>query len=179
MATAAKFRIDIAIHDLFMNSTLHSPAPAEAGGRALPEPIFPQVPERLKDPGPETPPERRKWSVKDVYRTSPWDCPRAKRRVAFCRMELTCGQNNVILRTNGTVAPCFPMYGATFDWGDIDQPKFDEGQPPAMKSACQQHCFSTLNHNLAYCYNDARVMKWLWSSVIENKFQGGVRSFED
>jgi len=48
-----------------------------------------------------------------------------------------------------------------------------------MKTTCQQHCFSTLNHNLAYCYNDARVIKWLWSSVIKNKFQGGVRSFED
>jgi len=29
--------------------------------------------------------------------------------------------------TDGTVAPCFPMYGATFDWGNIDQPKFDQG----------------------------------------------------
>jgi hypothetical protein len=71
------------------------------------------------------------------------------------------------------------MYGATFDWGNIDQPKFDQAQLSAMKSTCQQHCFSTLNHNLAYCYNDARVIKWLWSSVIKNKFQGGVRSFED
>ncbi len=48
-----------------------------------------------------------------------------------------------------------------------------------MKSTCQRHCFSTLNHNLAYCYNDARVIKWLWSNVIKNRFQGGVRSFED
>ena len=36
--------------------------------------------------------------------------------------------NNVIIRTDGTVAPCFPMYGATFDWGNIDQPKFDQTQ---------------------------------------------------
>jgi hypothetical protein len=28
-------------------------------------------------------------------------------------------------------------------------------------------------------HNDARVIKWRWSSVIKNKFQGGVRSFED
>jgi hypothetical protein len=89
------------------------------------------------------------------------------------------GQNNVIIRTDGTVAPCFPMYGSTFDWGNIDHPRFDGAQLFAMKGTCQRHCFSTLNHNLAYCYNDARVMKWLWSSVIKNKFQGGVRSFED
>jgi len=460
MATAAKFRIDLAIHDLLMNSTQRSPAPAEAKGLTLPEPIFPQFPERLRDPGPEAPPERRKWGVKDVYRTSRgWLFPYVRSRVlpgefhpitaylfveykcnldcwycwsynnkvkgmtedvarrsidwlhdngcrvlalmggepllrpefihkvvyyaakkgfwvyiatngrllkpdfadrlgdagvavfnfaldswdlqpslpkafvpaqknlehilhkqyvdgylvffninicrnnlddvrqlteyahdhriatdyhinetpmleqddhfkhlydnptyirpedwraidslvdwlieknragyqmvnsvqrlqeikAFIRMssgldlrqygwngdgtngnghktkllasvpgivqedngelhfaEWNCraGQNNVIIRTDGTVAPCFPMYGATFDWGNIDEPKFDQTQLSAMKSTCQRHCFSTLNHNLAYCYNDARVIKWLWTNA-KNRFQGGVRSFED
>lgn len=48
-----------------------------------------------------------------------------------------------------------------------------------MKKTCQRHCFSTLNHNLAYCYNDARVLKWLWSQVVRNKLQGGARSFQD
>jgi len=36
--------------------------------------------------------------------------------------------------------------------------------------------FLNSDHNLAYCYNDARVIKWLWSNAIKNKFQGGVRS---
>ena len=97
----------------------------------------------------------------------------------FAEWNCRAGQNNVIIRTDGTVAPCFPMYSATFDWGNIDQPKFDSAQLSGMKQTCQRHCFSTLNHNLAYCYNDARVIKWLWSNVIRNKFQGGVRSFED
>jgi len=97
----------------------------------------------------------------------------------FAEWNCRAGQNNVIIRTDGTVAPCFPMYGATYDWGHIDQPRFDQQQLAGMKKTCQQHCFSTLNHNLAYCYNDARVIKWLWSNVIKNKFQGGVRSFED
>jgi MoaA/NifB/PqqE/SkfB family radical SAM enzyme len=97
----------------------------------------------------------------------------------FAEWNCRAGQNNVIIRTDGTVAPCFPMYGATYDWGNIDQPRFDQQQLAGMKKTCQQHCFSTLNHNLAYCYNDARVIKWLWSNVIKNKFQGGVRSFED
>jgi hypothetical protein len=48
-----------------------------------------------------------------------------------------------------------------------------------LKETCQEHCFSTLNHNLAYCYNDARVIKWLWSQVIKHKFQGGARSFDE
>ena len=109
-------------------------------------------------------------------------CPGlSKRPTASCILRngtAAPGQNNVIIRTDGTVAPCFPMYGATFDWGNIDQPKFDQRQLSAMKSTCQRHCFSTLNHNLAYCYNDARVIKWLWSNA-KNRFQGGVRSFED
>jgi radical SAM protein with 4Fe4S-binding SPASM domain len=99
----------------------------------------------------------------------------------FAEWNCRAGQNNVIIRTDGTVAPCFPMYGATYDWGSIDQPRFDQQQLVSMKKTCQQHCFSTLNHNLAYCYNDARVIKWLWSNIIKfkNRFQGGVRSFED
>src|SRR5258707_4861652 len=70
MATAAKFRIDVAIHDLLMNSTQRPPAPAQAKGLTLPEPVFPQFPERLGDPGPETPLEYRKWGARDVYRYS-------------------------------------------------------------------------------------------------------------
>jgi radical SAM protein with 4Fe4S-binding SPASM domain len=96
----------------------------------------------------------------------------------FAEWNCRAGHNNVIIRTDGTVAPCFPMYAATYDWGNIDQPHFDQIQLANMKTTCQRHCFSTLNHNLAYCYNDARVIKWLRSNVIKNKFQGGVRSFE-
>jgi len=70
MATAAKFRIDVAIHDLLVNSAQRPPTPAQAKGLSLPEPVFPQFPERLNNPGPETPPERRKWGAKDVYRYS-------------------------------------------------------------------------------------------------------------
>src|SRR5208282_194809 len=65
MATVAKFRIDVAIHDLLMNSAQRPPVPAEAMGLTLPHPVFPQYPERLNDPGPETPPEKRQWGAKD------------------------------------------------------------------------------------------------------------------
>jgi MoaA/NifB/PqqE/SkfB family radical SAM enzyme len=88
------------------------------------------------------------------------------------------GQNNVIIRTDGTVGPCFPMYAATYDWGTIEGHKFDAGQLTGMKNTCQKHCFSTLNHNLGYCYNDARVLKWVWKQARAG-FKGGVRSFED
>lgn len=96
----------------------------------------------------------------------------------FAEWNCRAGQNNVIIRTDGTVAPCFPMYDATCDWGHIDTPKFDQGELKKLKTTCQRHCFSTLNHNLAYCYDDARVIKWLWAQA-RNGFQGGARSFED
>ncbi|HTT63191.1 MAG TPA: radical SAM protein [Bryobacteraceae bacterium] len=96
----------------------------------------------------------------------------------FTDWNCRAGQNNVIIRTDGTVGPCFPMYSATYDWGTIDGGKFDSGQLGEMKKTCQKHCFSTLNHNLGYCYNDARVIKWLWKQA-RNGFNGGARSFED
>jgi MoaA/NifB/PqqE/SkfB family radical SAM enzyme len=95
---------------------------------------------------------------------APWDC--------------RAGQNNVVVRTDGTVTPCFPMYSARQDWGSIEGHKFSPCQLTDMKKTCQKHCFSTLNHNLAYCYDDARVLKWLWKQ-LRNGLRGGARSFED
>src|ERR1700689_322901 len=81
------------------------------------------------------------------------------------------GQNWLIVRTDGTLAPCFPMYNATYDWGTIENHRFETKQLSEMKKSCQPHCFSTLNHILAYCYNDARVIKWMLRQAL-NRFQG-------
>jgi MoaA/NifB/PqqE/SkfB family radical SAM enzyme len=96
----------------------------------------------------------------------------------FTDWNCRAGQNNVIIRTDGTVGPCFPMYAATYDWGSIEGHKFDSQQLQAMKHDCERHCFSTLNHNLGYCYNDARVLKWLWKQA-KSGLKGGARSFDD
>ena len=97
----------------------------------------------------------------------------------FADWSCRAGQNNVVVRTDGTVAPCFPMYSSPFDWGNINSPKFDPRQLTGMKKECQRHCFSTLNHNLAYCYNDARVIKFVWTQIVKNRLNGGARSFDD
>jgi MoaA/NifB/PqqE/SkfB family radical SAM enzyme len=81
------------------------------------------------------------------------------------------GQNTMIIRTDGTLAPCFPMYSAGYDWGTIENQKFDTRQLNEMKKSCQSHCFSTLNHIVAFCYNDARVIKWLFKQALHG-FQG-------
>jgi hypothetical protein len=86
------------------------------------------------------------------------------------------GHNNVIVRVDGTLAPCFPMYSATYDWGVVGDHKFETKQLQQMKVGCQPHCFSTLNHNLAYCYDTARVIRWVGKQAMRG-FQGVSGSF--
>jgi MoaA/NifB/PqqE/SkfB family radical SAM enzyme len=71
------------------------------------------------------------------------------------------GHNSLVVRVDGTLAPCFPMYSAGYDWGTIENHKFETQQLKTMKKECQKSCFSTLNHILAFCYNDRRVIMWL------------------
>jgi MoaA/NifB/PqqE/SkfB family radical SAM enzyme len=91
--------------------------------------------------------------------------------------ECRAGQNSLIIRVDGTLAPCFPMYSSGFDWGTIGNPKFPSYQLGLLKNACQARCFSTLNHNLAFCYNDRRALKWVGRQALRG-FQGLTGSFE-
>jgi len=73
--------------------------------------------------------------------------------------------------------PCFPMYSATHDWGAIENPRFETRQLQEMKKEeCQPHCFSTLNHNLAFCCNDERAVRWILKQAVRG-FQGVTGSF--
>ena len=68
MATVPKFRIAVDIHDLLMNAA-PGPVPVPPPkGLTLPEPVFPQHPEKLSDPGPATIPESRNWTMPQVYK---------------------------------------------------------------------------------------------------------------
>ena len=88
------------------------------------------------------------------------------------------GENSMIIRTDGTLSPCFPMYSATYDWGLVGHHRFEARQLDAMKQSCQPHCFSTLNHNLAYCYKASRAIRWTLKQALRG-FQGTTGSFED
>jgi MoaA/NifB/PqqE/SkfB family radical SAM enzyme len=94
----------------------------------------------------------------------PWNC--------------RAGQNSLIIRVDGTLAPCFPMYSARHDWGVVGNHNFEVPQLNEMKKECQTHCFSTLNHNLGYCYDAARALKWVFKQASRG-FQGTSGSFED
>src|SRR6516162_8191491 len=81
MAGAAPtFRIDVDINQLLVRS--EPPVPPSPQGLTLPEPVFPQFPEKLADPGPETPPERREWGRKELLRHARgWLVPYLRSRV--------------------------------------------------------------------------------------------------
>ena len=96
-------------------------------------------------------------------KVEPWNC--------------RAGQNSLIIRVDGTLAPCFPMYSARHDWGTIEKHKFEVPQLNEMKKSCQTHCFSTLNHNLGFCYNDVRVVTWVAKQALRG-FQGVSGSFK-
>ncbi len=86
------------------------------------------------------------------------------------------GQNSLIIRTDGTLGPCFPMYSASHDWGVVRNPQFQHEQLRQLKRECQPHCFSTLNHNLAYCYHASRAIRWTLKQAL-NGFRGTTGSF--
>ena len=70
------------------------------------------------------------------------------------------------------------MYSASCDWGVAGKPKFDVIQLNEVKRECQPRCFSTLNHNLAYCYDVERAFKWLLKQSL-NGFRGTTGSFDE
>lgn len=92
----------------------------------------------------------------------PWNC--------------RAGQNSLIIRTDGTLAPCFPMYSATHDWGTVGAHKFERTQLDEMKTECSKHCLSTCNYILGYCYDNARVISWALKQALHG-FRGATGSF--
>ena len=101
---------------------------------------------------------------------------------AFMRGEVEpwncrAGRNSIIIRTDGTLGPCMPLYSAAFDCGHIEHPAFDFGHLDGMKRECERNCFSTLNHNLGFCYDDRRVARFLVRMAARG-FRGGAQSFE-
>jgi MoaA/NifB/PqqE/SkfB family radical SAM enzyme len=86
------------------------------------------------------------------------------------------GLNALIIRTDGTLAPCVTMDADHTDWGRIGDPHFDEVQLDGMKAACHKHCLSTCQHTLGYCYNARNTLRWL-AKQAKNGFRGVTGSY--
>ena len=76
------------------------------------------------------------------------------------------GHNSMLIRTDGTIAPCFPMYSATYDWGTIENHKFDFKQLDEMKKGCNTHCLSTTQYVLGHYYNNQTVLRWILKQAL-------------
>ena len=107
MSTIPEFRIDVDVHNLLMNSGSHGPELPIDKRMTLPEPIYPRFPEKLSDPGPETPPEKRDWTLAQAYRSMQgWLFPYIRSRVlpgefhpiiAYLFVEYKCNLDCVLL----------------------------------------------------------------------------------
>ncbi len=73
------------------------------------------------------------------------------------------GQLSIIIRLDGTFAPCFELYGSMEDWGNIyNGPKFDPIKLGKQKQACSPHCLSTCNFQVShYSHSVPYVLQWV------------------
>ena len=99
----------------------------------------------------------------------------------FMRGEVTpwvcrAGQSSAIIRTDGTLAPCFTYYADPTDWGTIGNPKFNVSELDETKQTCTAHCLSTCQHTLGYAYDLTRVVRWLGRQAA-NGFRGVTGGF--
>jgi hypothetical protein len=75
----------------------------------------------------------------------------------------------MIIRVDGTLAPCFPMFTASYGWSVSGSHKLKTKRLDHQKKTT--HCFSSLNHILVLCYNDQRVIKYFFKQLAYG-FQG-------
>jgi radical SAM protein with 4Fe4S-binding SPASM domain len=90
------------------------------------------------------------------------DFMRGKAQSWQCR----AGQNSLVIRTDGSLAPCFPMYSAGYDRGTIEDLRFDFAQLDEMKRKCNKHCLSTCQYVLGHYYNNQRVLRWIIKQAL-------------
>jgi len=76
------------------------------------------------------------------------------------------GHNSCVIRTDGTLAPCFPMYSAQYDWGAVENHRFDVKQLDEMKKECNKHCLSTCQYVLGHYYNNQTVLRWIIKQAL-------------
>jgi MoaA/NifB/PqqE/SkfB family radical SAM enzyme len=90
----------------------------------------------------------------------------------------TCraGQSSAIIRTDGTLAPCFTFYTDTTDWGTVGEPRFDLDELNTRKATCTGQCLSTCQHTLGYAYDATHALRWLGRQAL-NGFRGVTGSF--
>ena len=73
------------------------------------------------------------------------------------------GRISMVIRLDGSFAPCFELYGSKEDWGNIyDGPHFDPVKLEEQKQRCSPHCLSTCNFQVKhYSQSPLYSLQWL------------------
>ncbi|MCX8022331.1 MAG: radical SAM protein [Syntrophorhabdaceae bacterium] len=75
------------------------------------------------------------------------------------------GQNGALVRTDGTLAPCFDLICYNHDWGRIGEPRFLKSELDEVKKRCMPLCTSTCFHTMSFYYIMASVPEWVRKHV--------------
>jgi MoaA/NifB/PqqE/SkfB family radical SAM enzyme len=67
------------------------------------------------------------------------------------------GRNMVVCRTDGSLAPCYPLVDSPHDWGAAGRPKLNSNQLTVLQQSCSPACFSTTAWSLAHYYDVGRI----------------------
>jgi MoaA/NifB/PqqE/SkfB family radical SAM enzyme len=89
----------------------------------------------------------REFKLRMRGRMQPWDC--------------RAGHNGALIRTDGTLSPCFDLITYDHDWGRIWEPKFDEEELKEVKEKCLLNCSSTCYHTMASYYSLRYLPQWI------------------
>jgi MoaA/NifB/PqqE/SkfB family radical SAM enzyme len=81
----------------------------------------------------------------------PWDC--------------RAGHNGALIRTDGSLSPCFDLITYEHDWGRIWDPKFDEGDLKRVKEECLPHCSSTCFFTMGHYYDLHNFPEWIGKHI--------------
>jgi MoaA/NifB/PqqE/SkfB family radical SAM enzyme len=71
------------------------------------------------------------------------------------------GHNGALVRTDGTLSPCFDMICYDHDWGRIGEPRFLKAELESLKEKCMSLCSSTCFHTMSFYYKMASVPQWV------------------
>lgn len=82
------------------------------------------------------------------------------------------GHNSLVIRIDGTLAPCFELYASEKDWGRIYAPKFDNETLGAQIQECNHKCLSTCNYQVSHYYDTyGRGLQWVFKHFHKGFFE--------
>jgi MoaA/NifB/PqqE/SkfB family radical SAM enzyme len=71
------------------------------------------------------------------------------------------GLNGALIRSDGSLAPCFDLMTLDQDWGTIWNENFDREVLQTVKEKCLPLCSSTCFHTMGYYYQLSSLPQWV------------------